>query len=307
MTRAETSDTRTAVVTGGAGFVGSHLCERLLKSGFTVISLDNYRYGNEKNHVQGVSYRRGDTRDIVELVPENPDLLFHLGEYARVAASINEPELTFESNLTGTSRVLEFWRSRRCKMIYAGSSALFSDNGSQLSPYTWSKMANCDLINNYARWYDLQFTIVYLSNVYGPRERTLQEHGTLIETWRQSFLADRPLVIRGAGTQVRHFTDVRDAVTGMILAAEKGAGDGYQIASRDRHSVLEVSQIFGGDVEHVPASPANRMDSEANTSKIKDLGWRQVYTLRQYVDNIKHSKSLQSNEIASPHDDASPR
>ena len=82
-----------ALVTGGAGFVGSHLCERLMKEGYFVISLDNYFAGSEENHVAGVEYRKGHTKDIESLVSESPDIIYHLGEYSRVAKSLEEPEL----------------------------------------------------------------------------------------------------------------------------------------------------------------------------------------------------------------------
>jgi UDP-glucose 4-epimerase len=292
----KTRDRPIAVVTGGAGFVGSHLCELLVEKGYDVISLDNYSYGSDRNHVRGVSYRRGHTRDIDTLVPEIPELLFHLGEYARVARSLDEPELVFDSNVIGTLGVISFWHNRRCKLVYAGSSTEFSEQGSMLSPYTWTKSANSDLISNYARWYGLQYALVYLSNVYGPRERPAQEHGTLIETWRQNYLKGHTLKIRGSGAQVRHFTHVCDAVAGVMLAAEKGSGDGYVIASKDRYSVLEISEMFGGKIEHVPVSPANRMDTPLDTSKIRQLGWRQVHTIEDYIGAIKR-KGLRSTAV----------
>ena len=90
-----TLEHKCALVTGGAGFVGSHLCERLVKDGYRVISLDNYFTGSESNHVGGVEYRKGHTKDILTLVPETPDIIYHLGEYSRVAKSLEEPEIVF--------------------------------------------------------------------------------------------------------------------------------------------------------------------------------------------------------------------
>ena len=117
----KTAQKKTMLVTGGAGFVGSHLCERLIKDGYQVISLDNYFTGSEANHVEGVLYRKGHTKDIETLIPETPEIIYHLGEYSRVAQSLSEPGVVFDLNMQGTFAVLEFWRKRKCKLVYAGS------------------------------------------------------------------------------------------------------------------------------------------------------------------------------------------
>src|SRR3989344_2820540 len=105
------------LVTGGAGFIGSHLCERLAKDGHTVISLDNYFAGSRDNHIPGVEYRTGHTKDIEEHIPESPDIIFHLGEYARVEQSVLEPDVVHDLNTLGTAAVLEFWRTKKCKLV----------------------------------------------------------------------------------------------------------------------------------------------------------------------------------------------
>src|SRR6185503_19791717 len=100
------TEQKTVVVTGGAGFVGSHLCERLAADGHRVISLDNYFTGTHANEVAGVEYREGHTKDIATLIPETPDLVYHLGEYSRVAQSMEEPEKVWDLNIVGTAAVL---------------------------------------------------------------------------------------------------------------------------------------------------------------------------------------------------------
>lgn len=97
-----------AIVTGGAGFIGSHLCEKLVQEGYEVISLDNYFTGSKENHVPGVEYRTGHTKDIATHIPEDPDIIFHLGEYSRVRHSLVEPPVTFDLNLVGTIAILEY-------------------------------------------------------------------------------------------------------------------------------------------------------------------------------------------------------
>lgn len=289
-----TADRKTALVTGGAGFVGSHLCERLVKEGNRVISLDNYFTGSKENHVAGVEYREGHTKNIAELVPERPDVIYHLGEYARVAKSLEEPAVVWDLNMAGTLAVVEFWRKHGCKLLYSGSSTKAVGpradgvNGRDLSPYTWSKAANSDLIADYGRWYQLPFAIVYFYNVYGPRERAaVNGYGTVIENFRQKFLEGKPLEIRSPGTQRRAFTHVDDTIDGIILAAQGGDGDGYGLASSDDYSLLEVAELFGGETVMLPPTPTTREQSVIDSANITLLGWRQKRTLKEYIEGIK--------------------
>ncbi len=285
-----------ALVTGGAGFIGSHLCERLVKDGYQVISLDNYFTGKVENHVAGVTYREGHTKDIAKLIPERPDIVFHLGEYARVAKSLEEPGLVWDLNMDGTFAVLEFWRKHTCKLVYSASSTKSvgaredGTLGRDLSPYTWAKAAMSDLVNNYARWYELPYVIVYYYNVYGPRERDASNYGTFIETCRQRFLKGEPHQVRLPGTQTRAFTHVEDTVNGIILAAERGEGDGYGLASTDEYSLVEVAEMFGGKIEMLPQTQSMRERSVINAEKILALGWRQTKNLKEYIDEIKQTK-----------------
>lgn len=277
------------IVTGGAGFVGSHLCERLVADGHRVISLDNYFAGSIENHVAGVEYRTGHTKDIAILISETPDIIYHLGEYSRVAKSIDEPEVVFDLNMVGTFAVLEFWREKKCKLVYAGSSTkgvgAREDGvvGRDLAPYTWMKAANTELVANYARWYELSYAIVYFYNVYGPRERTIEEYGTVIETWRQRTLCGETLQVREPGTQERAFTYVADTVDGIVLVGEKGEGDNFGIGTDEIFSLLEVAQMFGGNIEMLPATKTTRASASVDSTKTRALGWVPKQHLRDYI------------------------
>jgi len=284
---------KTILVTGGAGFIGSHLCERLVKDGHKVISLDNYFTGSKDNHVEGVEYREGHTKDIEKYVPENPDIIYHLGEYSRVRHSLAEPAVTFDLNLEGTLAVLEFWRDRRCKLVYAGSSTKFTEErdedgvlGKDLAPYTWSKASMSNLVNQYARWYELPYAIVYFYSVYGPRERG-DRYGTLIEILHQNWLTGEPHRISGDGNQKRAFTHVLDTVEGIVLAGEKGEGDEYGICAKETHSLLDVARMFGGHVTYSLATKSTRSSEAVDSTKIKALGWTQKHTLETYVHDIQ--------------------
>lgn len=291
---------KTILVTGGAGFIGSRLCSRLASLGHRVIALDNYFTGSRDNHVAGVDYREGHTKDIGQLVPEKPDLVYHLGEYSRVEKSLEDPpELVWDLNKTGTFAVLEFCRKKSCKIVYAGSSTKFSDGGQgrDLTPYTWTKASNTDLVRNYGKWYGLPFAIAYFYNVYGPGEISHGPYSTLIGIFSEEFRRGRPLTVVSPGTQRRNFTHVDDIVDGLLLIGAKGEGDEFGIGAAEAHSVLEVAGMFGGEVLMLPERRGNRMDSSVDSSRVSALGWKQRNTLAGYVkDFIQRTKSQEKVE-----------
>lgn len=279
---------KTIVVTGGAGFVGSHLCAALTKAGHHVISLDNYFTGSKDNHVSGVEYREGHTKDITKHIPEAPDLVYHLGEYSRVEVSLTEPEVVWDLNTAGSFGVFEFWRQqnkeKNCKLVYAGSSTKFGDGGLGRvgSMYAWTKASNTELVENYGRWYSLPYAITYFYNVYGPGERT-GKYGTVIEIFRQKTLAGEPLGVNAPGTQKRNFTHIDDIVDGLLLVGERGDGDEYGLGAEEAYSILDVAKLFGGTVQMRPEVAGNRMDSTLDTTKARALGWTAKRTLTDYI------------------------
>ena len=276
------------VVTGGAGFIGSHLCERLVNEGYQVISLDNYFTGSKENHVEGVEYREGHTKDIEKYIPETPDLIYHLGEYSRVEISLKEPDLVFDLNMDGTFGVLEFWRKQGGKLVYAGSSTKFADGGMgrDLSPYTWTKATNTELVQNYGEWYDLEFAITYFYNVYGPGERS-DKYGTVIEIFRNQAAAGKALTVVSPGTQKRNFTHVDDIIDGLLLIGERGQGDEFGLGAAQAFSVLEAAQLFTDEITLLPERPGNRISSRLDTTKAEALGWSPKRTLPEYVASLK--------------------
>jgi UDP-glucose 4-epimerase len=281
---------KTILVTGGAGFIGSHLCERLVADSVAagrddkIISLDNYFTGSRENHVDGVEYREGHTKDIEKLVPETPDLVYHLGEYSRVEKSMTEPAVVWDLNKVGTFAVLEFCRKKNVKIVYAGSSTKFGDGGlgRDQSPYAWAKATNTELVRNYGAWYGMPYAITYFYNVYGPGERA-GAYGTVIEIFRQKHLAGQPLSVNAPGTQKRNFTHVDDIVEGLALVGEKGEGDDFGLGDTRAFSILEVAQMFGGEIKMMPEVAGNRMGSDIDTSKAELLGWKIQKSLKDYI------------------------
>jgi UDP-glucose 4-epimerase len=277
------------LVTGGAGFIGSHVCARLVKDGHRVISLDNYFTGSKENHVEGVEYREGHTKDIAALIKETPDLIYHLGEYSRVEKSLEEPEVVLDLNSRGTQAVVEFWRTKGGKLVYAGSSTKFADGGlgRDGSPYAWSKASNSELVRNYAEWYGLPYAITYFYNVYGPGERS-GAYGTVIEIFRQKFLAGQSLTVTAPGTQRRIFTHVDDIVDGLMMVGEKGEGDEFGLGAETEYSVLDVAELFGSEIEMLPERAGNRMGAKLDATKSHALGWRALRALPEYISTIIH-------------------
>jgi UDP-glucose 4-epimerase len=275
---------KVALVTGGAGFIGSHLCERLVAEGYKVISLDNYFTGSRDSQITGVEYREGHTKDIEQHVPETPTIVYHLGEYSRVERSLTEPALVWDLNKVGTFAVLEFCRKKKVKIVYAGSSTKFGDGGlgRDQSPYAWAKATNTELVRNYGAWYGLPYAITYFYNVYGPRERA-GAYGTVIEIFRQKHLAGEALSVNAPGTQKRNFTHVQDIVDGLVLVGEKGDGDDFGLGDKRAYSILEVAEMFGGEIIMKPEVQGNRMGSDIDTSKAELLGWSIKRNLKDYI------------------------
>jgi UDP-glucose 4-epimerase len=275
------------LVTGGAGHVGSHVIEILVQDKSNkVISLDNYSNGSRDNHIEGAEYREGDTKDIEKLVPEKPDIVYHLGEYARIAPSFDDIKKVFESNIMGTLAVLEFCRKRGVKkLVYAASSTKFAieGDGRNQNPYSFSKAVNVDLINNYGRWFNLPYAIVYFYNGYGPREKGEGEYATLIAKFENAYLKGEPLTVVKPGTQRRNFTYVKDLARGIILVGEKGWGDGYTLGSKKSYSVIEIAKAFGGEIKMVDGYPGRADSGEAPDKARKELGWEATMDVMDYI------------------------
>ncbi len=261
---------KTILVTGGAGFVGSNLIKRLVAEGNRVISLDNYFVGSKEAHVEGAEYRGGHTKDIERLILETPDLIYHLGEYSRVEQSVLEPDIVHDLNTVGTAAVVEFWRKKKCKLVYAGSSTKFGDGGATrtTSPYAATKAANTETVKEIGEREHLPFAITYFYNVFGPGERT-GVYGTVIESFKQMCLRGTPLTVVMPGTQMRNFTHVDDIVDGLILVGESGEGDEYGLGREKAYAIIDIARLFGtrGEPHAIWARydeiPRARLENEA--------------------------------------------
>lgn len=278
------------LVTGGAGHIGSHIIEKLVKDpNNKVISLDNYFNGNKDNHIDGAEYRKGDTKNIEELIPETPDIVFHLGEYARTTPSFKDIEKVYQMNIIGTFAVVEFCRKRKVgKLVYAASSTKFAveGNGRYQNPYSFTKAINVDLINNYGKWYDLPYVICYFYNAFGPREKGIGKYGTLIAKFQEEYLNGEELTVVKPGTQKRNFTYVADLAQGIIMAGEKGQGDGYTLGNKKEYSIIEIAKAFGASTKYIEGYPGRSKSGEAPDKARQELNWNTTIDVIDYIKDF---------------------
>lgn len=288
------------LITGGEGFIGFNLCKELITTGAKVTSLDINLSGRVDRRVNGVNYIVGDTNNILDIFKDEKfDLIYHLGEYSRVENSYANIDIVNNSNISGTAKVLEFWRQQNCKLVYAGSSTKFSkyleeDDGNlnkkNISPYAFTKATNTELVKMYAEWFNLSHAITYFYNVYGEKENEIGEYATLIGIFKRKIENNKSLEIVLPGTQKRNFTDIRDIVNGLILIGDKGEGDNFGIGSDEEFSILEIAEFikekYGNEIIFLPERNGNRMSSLLITKKTKELGWVSNYKLKDYIINI---------------------
>jgi UDP-glucose 4-epimerase len=278
------------LITGGAGFVGSHLAKTLYNYGNTIHVLDNYFTGSIENHIQGVSYIKAETSDIFSLYKNVPlDYIFHLGEYSRVEQSYKDIELVVKYNISPFYQVLKLTSHLNAKLIYSGSSTKFShDLEAVESPYSFTKRMNTELLVQYANWFNIDFAITYFYNVYGPGEISKGKYATVIakfiELKKQKV---KYLPITKPGTQRRRFTHIDDVVNGLIIVAKKGLGDDFGIGANKSYTILEVAEMLEMSFKIEGYVKGNRFDGLIKTKKTKELGWKPTKSLKQYLQNKK--------------------
>jgi len=281
------------LVTGGAGFIGSHLCDKLAQENINnVFSLDNYSTGLKENHVDNVIYIEGEVENIEKLVNFKPDIIYHLGEYSRVEQSFDDIEKVWKSNKDGIFAVLQFCRKTKAKLVYAGSSTKFGDGGlgRSQSPYAWTKASNTELVENYGAWFGVNYAITYFYNVYGGREISKGKYATLMAIFVEKYKNNLPLTVVSPGTQLRNFTHIDDIVSGLVLIGKYGSGDNYGIGCSKSYSILEIARLFGSEIEMLPERRGNRMAAEVVCSKTKGLGWKETKSVEDYIKAIVSDK-----------------
>ena len=283
----------TFLVTGGAGFVGSNLIKLLLTDHprASIISVDNYFTGSRDKHVDNprVRYLDANTIDIQQTWDKAglpaPELVFHLGEYSRIVQSFAEVDLAWEYNVRGTKEIVKFAHQHGSKLVYAGSSSKFGNDGADenLNPYAWTKAKNVEYIRNFSNWYGLDYVVTYFYNAYGPGHIRDGKYATVIGIFERQYLSGEPLTVVSPGSQTRDFTHIDDIVSGVSICADKGSGDGYLLGTGIERPVIDVARMFGTEINMVPSLPGERERGRADATKAKELGWEPRRRLDHYI------------------------
>ena len=289
------------IVTGGAGFIGSHLVDSLLEKMNEVIVLDNFSTGRPENlnhvkdNIQLIECelsRPGQWQDFFE----NIDYVFHLSALADIVPSIEKPHTYFQSNVNGTFNVMEACRKHNIsKIIYSASSSCYgipddypTKETAEIRPqypYALTKYLGEQLIMHWCQVYRLSAVSLRLFNVYGPRSRTSGTYGAVFGVFLAQKLAGKPYTVVGDGTQTRDFTFVSDVVKAMIAAAESDvSGEIINIGSDNTYSLNCLVELLGGDVVHIPKRPGEPDQTWADITKAKKLlSWEPKLSLDKGV------------------------
>jgi len=282
-----------AVVTGGCGFIGSHLTERLLAAGFNVAVVDNLSTGRIENlrsvaSHPALSVHHADIREPAALTPAfaGADVVFHLAALADIVPSIQRPEDYFTTNVDGTFNVVQAARNAGARrLVYAASSSCYgipdaypTPEGAPLRPqypYALSKMLGEQIVLHWDLVYGVPSVSLRFFNVYGPRARTGGTYGAVFGVFLAQRLAGRPYTVVGDGEQTRDFTYVSDVAEALLRAAESDLrGEALNVGSGGTYSINELVALLGGDVTHIPQRPGEPDCTFADTEKARRLlGW----------------------------------
>jgi len=281
---------KTVLVTGGCGFVGYALVEKLIQLGYEVDVIDDLSIGREAKYVEplGAKFLHGDVR-AMDNIPDKPyNYLFHLAALSRIQPSFQNPSWTFSVNVEGTKRVVEYASRNGSKLIYSGSSS--KHHNPELSPYAMTKHIGEEWIKLYRKVYDLNAEIVRFYNVYGPGELVDSHMAAVIGIWRSRISKGLPILIHGDGEQRRDFTHIDDIVDGLIRIAESNekAEDAWELGTGNNYSLNEVADMFG-DIkrEYVPDVKGNyRKTLRINNEAIDRLGWQPKDRLKEYINSL---------------------
>ncbi len=291
-----------AVVTGGAGFIGSHLVERLISDGFDVVVIDNLSTGHAENIEIFKSKITFENVDISEYGSwcehfKDASYVFHLAALADIVPSIQNPRKYFKSNVDGTFNVLEAIRSQKIKkLVYSASSSCYGIPSiyptpedakiDPIFPYALTKYLGESLIMHWSNVYKIPSVSLRFFNVYGPRSRTSGTYGAMFGVFLAQKLANKPYTIVGDGSQKRDFTFVTDIVDAIVCAAESEINSKiYNVGSGSTVSVNKVVELLGGDKIYIPKRPGEPDTTFAEIRSINnDLGWSPKVDIENGID-----------------------
>ncbi len=276
-----------AVVTGGAGFIGSHMVDLLIKKGFEVRIIDNLSGGHEKNikHLKNDKNLKFEKLDICNIKDDNSifknvKYVFHFAGIGDIVPSIEKPSKYLLTNVQGTVNVLEASRYRKIKkLVYAASSSCYglastptkeNHSISPQYPYALSKYMGEQSVLHWNKIYKLPADSIRIFNAYGPRVRTTGAYGAVFGVFLKQKLEKKPLTVVGSGRQRRDFIYVTDVAEAFYhIALNKKSGEIYNVGAGNPQSINKLVKIIGGEVSRLPKRPGEPNCTWANISKIK--------------------------------------
>jgi len=292
------------LVTGGAGFIGSHLVESLANDGFDVVVLDNLSTGRLENInelIGNIKFIRCDIATPGDWIKEftGVDWVFHLAALADIVPSIQNPVGYFNSNVNGTFNVLEASRfAKVSRFLYAASSSCYgipdiypTPESSKIMPqypYALTKRMGEEMVMHWAEIYKLPALSLRFFNVYGTRSRTSGTYGAVFGVFLAQKLANKPLTIVGDGHQTRDFTYVTDVVNALITAAKSQiVGTTFNVGSGQTVSINRIAEILGGDSVNIPKRPGEPDCTFADILRIQGaLNWSPKVSIEQGISKI---------------------
>jgi len=274
------------LVTGGCGFIGSNLVDRLLNLGHEVIVVDDLSSGKKEYSNPGAKYI---FQDFKTCLLENTiglleiDLIFHLAAESRIQPSFEDPLYTCKNNAYGSTIVAEFARKNNIKVVYAGSSSFYG--GVYLNPYAFAKWQGEEAFIMYSNVYHLNTAIARFFNVYGPRNPLIGQYTPVVGIFEEQTKAGTDLTIVGDGDQRRDFTHVYDICDGLIAISEGDwKGEVFNLGTGRNHSINELADLFGGNKKYLPPRQGEARTTKADISDtIAKTGWKPKETLEEYI------------------------
>lgn len=283
-----------ALVTGGAGFIGTNLIKKLLNEGHEVVSIDNYKSGFEHNHISGCHYFNMDIRDVHDYTWLGVDIVFHLAAIARIQPSFHEPKDYFTTNVNGSLNLIHWCAQNNVPIVYAGSSSKYS--GRFKNPYTFSKDVGEDIVTLYQQHYNLKASITRFYNVYGPYQLEEGGYSTVIGIWQKAFREGKPILVTGDGEQRRDFTHVHDIVDALYRIGDQNAwGHEFELGRGINYSLNELVKMMGVSPKYIPQRPGEaRVTLNTDTLAKEILGWEPKMNIESYIKNEFNNQKIES-------------